>query len=149
MRISAIVSRFYTGPAAVEAQVGVLVVGQFPIIPRLSGRNTLQSARIMLCLASQEETWFRGNVELSFIEPNVMQFLTRQETYDWLEKTPLIVQRDRNDLSFPKGPTFCFKLELPSKIYRASNFVNYLLPYRARLSIVSFAPLVHRLGHVE
>ena len=58
-----------------------------------------------------------------------MQFLTLQEAYDWLGKTPLIVQRDRNDLSFPKGPNFCFKLELPTKIYRVSNFVNYLLPY--------------------
>ena len=75
----------------------------------------------------QEETWIRGNVELSSIGPNVMQFLTQQETYDWLGKTPLIVQRDTNDLSFPTG--FCFKLELPTKIYRASNFVNYLLPY--------------------
>jgi len=58
-----------------------------------------------------------------------MQFLSQQQTYDWLGKTPFSVRPDRNVLSFPKGPNFCFKLELPTKIYRASSFVNYLLPY--------------------
>jgi hypothetical protein len=57
-----------------------------------------------------------------------MQFLTQQETHEWLGKTPLIVRRDKNVLSFPT--TFCFKLELPTKIYRVSNLVNYLLPYK-------------------
>ena len=58
-----------------------------------------------------------------------MHFLTQQETHNWLGKTPLSVQTNRNDLSFPTAPTFCFRLELPTKIYRVSNFVNYLLPY--------------------
>ncbi len=58
-----------------------------------------------------------------------MHFLTQQETHNWLGKTPLSVQTDRNDLSFPTAQTFCFRLELPTKIYRVSNFVNYLLPY--------------------
>jgi hypothetical protein len=74
--------------------------------------------------------WFRGGDELSCFEPTIMQFLTQQETHDWLGKTPLTIRPDRNDLSFPKGPTFCFRLELPAKIYRVSNFVNYLLPYK-------------------
>ena len=58
-----------------------------------------------------------------------MEFLTQQETYDWLGKTPLTVLRDKNDLSFPRGPIFCLKLDLPTKIYRVSNLVNCLLPY--------------------
>jgi hypothetical protein len=58
-----------------------------------------------------------------------MQFLTQQEIYDWIGKTSLVVRPERNDLSFPKDPTFCLKLELPAKIYRVSNFVNYFLPY--------------------
>jgi hypothetical protein len=58
-----------------------------------------------------------------------MQFLTQQEIHDWLGKTPLAIRPERNDLSFPKGPTFCFRLELPAKIYRVSNFVNFLIPY--------------------
>jgi hypothetical protein len=74
-----------------------------------------------------EETWFRANVELSYMGLIVMQFLTEQETHAWLGKTPIIIQREKNDLSFPTP--FCFKLELPTKIYRASNFVNFLLPY--------------------
>src|ERR1700722_6713719 len=72
----------------------------------------------------QEEIWIRGNVELSCTGLNLMQFLTQQETHEWLGKTPLIVRRDKNVLSFPT--TFCFKLELPTKIYRVSNLVNYL-----------------------
>jgi hypothetical protein len=57
-----------------------------------------------------------------------MEFLTQQETYDWLRKTPLGVNSDRNALSFSKAPSFCFRLPLPILIYRVSNFVNYLLP---------------------
>jgi hypothetical protein len=56
-----------------------------------------------------------------------MRFLTQQETHDWLSKTPF--HSERNRLSFPTGTNFCFRLELPSPIYRVSNFVNYLLPY--------------------
>ena len=58
-----------------------------------------------------------------------MQFLTQPETCEWLAKTPLTVRVQRNDLSFTAAPSFCFKLDLPTKIYRVSNFVNYLLPY--------------------
>jgi hypothetical protein len=58
-----------------------------------------------------------------------MRFLTQEETHAWLGDTPLSIRPDSNDLSFSKTPTFCFRLELPAKIYRVSNFVNYLLPY--------------------
>ena len=58
-----------------------------------------------------------------------MQFFTQQETYDWLGKTPFSLRSGQNDLSFPNGSTFCLRFELPAKIYRVSNFVNFLLPY--------------------
>ena len=61
-----------------------------------------------------------------------MQFLTLQETYDWLGKDSTYVFRETETTSRSLSkdhPTFCLKLELPTKIYRASNFVNYLLPY--------------------
>lgn len=58
-----------------------------------------------------------------------MLFFTQQETYEWLRKTSISVRPDTNGLSFPSAPAFCFRLELPTKIYRVSNVVNYLLPY--------------------
>jgi hypothetical protein len=60
-----------------------------------------------------------------------MKFLTQQATRDWLSKTAFAARPDRNALSFTNGQSFCFKLELPDKIYRVSNFVNYLLPYKS------------------
>jgi hypothetical protein len=58
-----------------------------------------------------------------------MMFFTKQETREWLGKPPLAVRQNSDDISFGEGPRFCFELDLPTKIYRVSNFVNYVMPH--------------------